>query len=147
MRGKKALFPVAAPAILLWPWFVAPRAEPSAASLQSGGTITRVSVASNGTQGDGPLMQELIALKEARGLDDVHFEGHVAGEHLNALLQGAASLEMPSEWYENRPCSVMEALAAGKPVVAARIGGVPELVREGETGLLLKPGNTQELAQ
>lgn len=80
-------------------------------------------------------------------MDDVHFEGHVAGEHLNALLQGAAFLEMPSEWYENRPCSVMEALAAGKPVVSARIGGVPELVREGETGLLLKPGNTQELAQ
>lgn len=40
---------------------------------------------------------ETDTLKEARGLDDVHFEGDVAGEHLNALRQGAAFLEMPSE--------------------------------------------------
>ena len=41
---------------------------------------------------------------------------------------------LPSEWYENAPMSVLESFASGKPVIGARIGGIPEIIDEGENG-------------
>jgi glycosyltransferase involved in cell wall biosynthesis len=52
---------------------------------------------------------------------------------------------LPSEWYENAPMSALEAYACGKPVLGARIGGIPEMVREGEIGALFESGNVEEL--
>jgi glycosyltransferase involved in cell wall biosynthesis len=52
---------------------------------------------------------------------------------------------LPSLW-EGMPNAVMEAMAAAKPVVATRVGGVPELVVEGETGILVPPEDTEALA-
>ena len=54
---------------------------------------------------------------------------------------------LPSVWYENQPAAILESYALGKPVVAARLGGVPELVDEGSTGLLFEPGNVAELRE
>jgi glycosyltransferase involved in cell wall biosynthesis len=51
----------------------------------------------------------------------------------------------PSEWYENNPMSIIEAFAYGKPVIGARIGGIPELVEDGETGLLFSTGDAMGL--
>ena len=53
---------------------------------------------------------------------------------------------MPSEWYDNLPMIVCQAFAAGKPVVASRINGIPEFVSHEENGLLFSPGNPSELA-
>ena len=53
---------------------------------------------------------------------------------------------VPSEWYENSPYAVLEAMGAGKPVIAANLGGLPDLVVEGETGLLFPPGDIAALA-
>jgi glycosyltransferase involved in cell wall biosynthesis len=53
---------------------------------------------------------------------------------------------LPSEWYENAPLSLMESYALGKPAIAARIGGMPELIREEQTGLTFTPGSVHELA-
>jgi glycosyltransferase involved in cell wall biosynthesis len=61
-------------------------------------------------------------------------------------VQRAAFMVVPSEWYENYPMSVLESLACGTPVIGARIGGIPEIVRDGETGLLFESGNAEELA-
>jgi len=52
---------------------------------------------------------------------------------------------LPSEWYENAPVSVLEAYALGKPVIGARIGGIPELVRENGTGICFESGNVASL--
>ena len=65
---------------------------------------------------------------------------------MNTTLRGASLVVLPSEWHENCPMSVLEAMAHAKPVVASRIGGIPELVRHGTTGLLFEPKDTQELA-
>lgn len=52
---------------------------------------------------------------------------------------------LPSEWYENNPFSVIESQCLGTPVLGARIGGIPELIDEGKTGMLFEPGNAEEL--
>lgn len=91
--------------------------------------------------GTGPLLDELKARYPR-----AHFVGHLTGEKLGAVTRGAAIVVVPSQWHENCPLSILEAMANGKPVVASRIGGIPELVRHGVTGLLFEPGNIAELA-
>jgi glycosyltransferase involved in cell wall biosynthesis len=52
---------------------------------------------------------------------------------------------LPSEWYENAPVSLLEAYALGKPVIGARIGGIPEMIRENETGATFASGQVESL--
>jgi glycosyltransferase involved in cell wall biosynthesis len=54
---------------------------------------------------------------------------------------------LPSEWYENAPMSVMESYALGRPAIGANIGGIPELIRIGETGEVFESGNADALAE
>ncbi len=54
---------------------------------------------------------------------------------------------VPSEWYENNPRTVLEAYALGKPVIGSRVGGIPELVKDGVTGLTFEPGNVEDLCK
>jgi len=65
---------------------------------------------------------------------------------MERLLNRAGMVVVPSEWYDNLPMMVCQAFAAGKPVVASRINGIPEYVRDGETGLLFAPGDAAGLA-
>ena len=77
--------------------------------------------------------------------DALDFPGWVGGERKQALLERAALLVLPSH-VENMPISVLEAMAAGDPVVATRIGAIPEMVEHGVTGLLVPPGDVPALA-
>lgn len=95
--------------------------------------------------GTGPEESALHDL-QAELLGDVEFLGFQSGNTLNALIDGARAIVLPSEWYENAPMSVLEAYARGKPVIGARIGGIPELVHEKSTGSLFESGNVTELA-
>ena len=61
------------------------------------------------------------------------------------LTQEAAFAVCPSEWYENFPFSIAESFLFSKPVIGSNIGGIPELVIDGITGLLFEPGNVEEL--
>ena len=97
--------------------------------------------------GDGPSVPELKVFASASGLENVYFEGHKSGSDLAELLRGAAFLVVPSEWYENASMSVLEAMAHGKPVIASRIGGLPEQVEDRVTGLLFEPGNAEQLRE
>ena len=65
---------------------------------------------------------------------------------LNDVIQNTKAVVIPSEWYENNPMSVIESFAMGKPAIGARIGGIPELIKENETGLTYKSGNAEDLA-
>ena len=94
--------------------------------------------------GRGPLEDEM---RQAAGDDPrIEFVGYVTGEAKQALLQSAQYLLVPSLWYENAPVAVIEAAAHGVGVIASRIGGLPEFVREGRTGVLFEPGDAQSLA-
>jgi glycosyltransferase involved in cell wall biosynthesis len=86
--------------------------------------------------GTGPLEADLRARYR-----DASFLGHVAGAALEDAINRASVIVVPSECYENCPMSVLEAMAYGKPVIGTRIGGIPELVADGETGLLFEPGD------
>ena len=97
--------------------------------------------------GDGPQRAELEALAAELGLGErVEFLGFLTGEPLKDALRGCRAVVLPSEWYENGPYSVMEALSCGKPVIGSAAGGIPEMVREGETGFLFPPGDEAALA-
>ncbi len=73
--------------------------------------------------------------------------GFLTGRELREAIQRARAVVLPSEWYENAPMSVLEAYAFGKPVVGARIGGIPELVRHDVTGIQFESGNVWSLAE
>ena len=66
---------------------------------------------------------------------------------MQELIENARFVVFPSEWYENCPFSVMEAQRYGTPVLASRLGGTPELIREGVTGELFEAGNAEEFKQ
>ena len=73
--------------------------------------------------------------------------GSLSDNALEAYYANARFTVIPSIRYENSPGPILETMLAGKPVVCARIGGLPEMVEDGLTGLLFEPGNPQDLAQ
>ena len=97
----------------------------------------------------GSGMVETAARQLARelGAANVEFTGFKSEKEVRRLLQNARFICTPSEWYENAPMTVLEAFACGKPAVATRIGGIPEMVRDGETGVLADPGDAGGLRQ
>jgi len=96
--------------------------------------------------GTGPEEAMLKALaKEVGG--DIEFLGFVSGAPLRTLVREARAIVLPSEWYENAPMSLLEAYASAKPVIGARIGGIPEMVNEGKTGWLFESGSVDALAE
>lgn len=93
--------------------------------------------------GTGPLEAE--CRKMAEGVPNIQLVGYQSGKDLEALYQGAHACVVPSEWYENAPLSVIEPLGYAKPVIAARIGGIPELMRDGESGYLFTAFDPEDL--
>jgi len=92
--------------------------------------------------GDGPDRQRLE--KMAAGLR-VKFIGMVSPDRVYDYLEQAKILILPS-FYEGLPNVILEAMSLGVPVIATRVGGIPDLVRQKETGLLVEPGRVDELA-
>ncbi len=95
--------------------------------------------------GEGELSQQARDYAEKHGVK-AKFHGYQQGENLYALIRAARAVVLPSEWYENAPISILEAYALGKPVIGADIGGIPEMVKQGETGMLFPSGDSQKLA-
>jgi glycosyltransferase involved in cell wall biosynthesis len=95
--------------------------------------------------GTGPQLPELQDVA-ARTRANVEFLGYLAGDALHQVVKEARAVVLPSEWYENAPMSVLEAYALGKPVLGARIGGIPELIVENETGSTFESGDVASLA-
>lgn len=89
--------------------------------------------------GTGPLEH---LLEDVPNITNVGFQ---TGEALETLIREARFSVYPSEWYENCPFSVMESIMYGTPVLGANIGGIPELIRVGETGELFESGDVRTL--
>jgi glycosyltransferase involved in cell wall biosynthesis len=96
--------------------------------------------------GDGPDAAKLRQWVADRGLTSrIRFLGHRKPDELRRLMKGALFTVVPSECLENAPMAILEAFALGKLVVGADIGGIPELVRPGVTGVLFPPGDAARL--
>lgn len=93
-------------------------------------------------QGDPALERRVRALGDAATV-----LGPVGRAGIASVYAGAALTAVPSIWEENSPISLCESLMAGTPVVASRIGGIPELVVEGETGWLVPAGDPGALGE
>ena len=95
--------------------------------------------------GDGPLMPRIRRLVlQGKSTDRVLLVGE-RGD-IPEILAASDVFVLPSRW-EGLPLTVIEAMMAGLPVVASRVGGVPELVEEGVTGFLVPSGDLQALAR
>lgn len=76
----------------------------------------------------------------------VAFVDHLGPAALAERIRACRAVVVPAIWYENASLATLEAFACGKPVIASRIGGNPELVHPGETGWLVPPGDETALA-
>ncbi len=85
------------------------------------------------------------AEKEIDHIQNAEYVGFKTGKELEMLIRCARFSIYPSEWYENCPLSVLESQMFLTPVIASRIGGIPELIQEGVTGELFEPGNQNDL--
>jgi glycosyltransferase involved in cell wall biosynthesis len=96
--------------------------------------------------GDGPERARLEQLANADGIAGrVTFAGSLPRDAVLRYLAGAAAAVLPSAW-ENLPHAAVESLAVGTPVVATKVGGVPEVVHDDVNGLLVPPNDAPALA-
>ena len=86
------------------------------------------------------------AVRRAAEHESIDYLGALPREEVFERMRSATALVFPSIWYENQPLAILEAFASGLPVIASRIGALPELVVDGETGLLFAPADTTDLA-
>ncbi|MGA9771360.1 MAG: glycosyltransferase family 4 protein [Blastocatellia bacterium] len=96
--------------------------------------------------GDGSQRAELESLSRELNLRDVWFAGRIAPEHMHELYN-AADIYLNSSNIDNMPGSIIEAFASGLPVVTTDAGGIPYIVTDEETGLLVRRGDYKSLAE
>ncbi|MBK8163200.1 MAG: glycosyltransferase family 4 protein [Gammaproteobacteria bacterium] len=96
--------------------------------------------------GDGPDMQKFVELAESLRLgSSFRFLGQQPSTE--ELVSVADIIVVPSTWGDAGPLAISEALAAGKPLVATRVGGVPELIGEESAAIMVEPGDSAGLAE
>lgn len=93
--------------------------------------------------GTGPLQSHV---GQAVAAGEVTYRGQLARSAVLESMRNAIALVIPSIWFEGFPLVVLEAFATGTPVIASRIGSLQEVVHDGVTGLLVEPGDPDELA-
>jgi len=94
--------------------------------------------------GDGPQLPELRALGDTLGArDDILLPGY--RRDAAQLIDGATIVVVPSVWQDAFPNAVLEAMLRAKPIVATRVGGIPEMIEDGVTGILVPPADARAL--
>lgn len=87
------------------------------------------------------------AVEDIKGIANAEYLGFKTGNELKELIKQAMCSVYPSEWYENCPFSVIESQIYLTPVIGSNMGGIPELIRDRETGLLFEAGNIEDLEE
>jgi len=96
--------------------------------------------------GDGPMRSEIEALIESSGLgSSVRITGWASGDDVHREI-AAARVFVLASFAEGLPVVIMEALGSGRPVISTYVAGIPELVREGESGWLVPAGSVDDMA-
>src|SRR3989338_7288345 len=97
--------------------------------------------------GEGNQKMELEKLVRHLNLKNVEFTGFLDGERLKKLIRKSRFTVLPSLWYETFGLSIIESFALGKAVIAARIGGISEIISNGKEGFLFTPGDYRDLSR
>lgn len=110
------------------------------------GSQLEVELSVHGRTEEGTFQPYIDAMM-ARAANDprIRFPGPYGSSQASAVFAAMDVLVVPSSWYENTPFVVLEAFAAGVPVVASDLGGLREIVRPGENGVLFRPGDVASL--
>jgi len=93
--------------------------------------------------GSGELLTELQTQYKEKS--NIEFIGQKSWEEFRPILEGARFMVLPAEWSENNPLTVIESQSLGTPVLGARIGGIPELIEDGVSGMTFKSGDVEDL--
>jgi glycosyltransferase involved in cell wall biosynthesis len=97
--------------------------------------------------GSGPSETQLKSMIQENGMQNVELMGYINGPERFDIVRKAFCLIVPSQWHEPFGRVVLEAYACGVPVIAARMGGLQDLVIEEQTGLLYQTGDVHELTR
>ena len=96
--------------------------------------------------GTGPIEEQVKEYIKAHNLEEkVKMFGFKSGDELKKFVAQAKCIILPSEWYENGPYAIMEAMSQGKPVIVSRFGGLPEIVEDQKTGFICNPFDSEDL--
>lgn len=106
--------------------------------------IRKVDLVVIGSGGEEAACRDFV---RDNGLSHVHLLGQMRKADIVPYLRNCMFAVCPSECFENLPYSVIEAMALGKPVIGSDIGGIPELVIDGHTGLTFRPGDGNDLGE
>lgn len=97
--------------------------------------------------GDGPLKNDLIERTEKLKLGrNISFEGYLVGNKFDLLFSSTKIMLVPSK-YEGFGIVVLEGMAAGIPVIASKVGGIPEIIEDHKSGILVPPQNPEKIAE
>lgn len=97
--------------------------------------------------GSGP---EYVSLKSSiikKNISNIKLLGLKQGSELQEIINNAKAILVPSIWPENFSCSILEAMALKKVVIASKVGGTPEIIKHNHTGFLFELNNSEELTQ
>lgn len=97
--------------------------------------------------GEGPLFNELKKMQMTCFDSNIELLGFKQGDELSKLIKSASFIIVPSECFENNPLTIIEAYAYGKPVVGSRVGGIPEIINDEQTGYLFNPNDMNGLSE
>lgn len=97
--------------------------------------------------GEGSARLKLDAVIRQQSLQHVRIVGFKTGAELESLIRNSICTIVPSEWYETFGLTLLESFAYGRPVIASKIGGIPEVVADGRDGVLVSPGSADELRE
>jgi len=95
--------------------------------------------------GTGSMREVLERKVKNEKLGNIVFKGHMIGDDLKKEIKPSMATVISSEWYEAFGRTIIESFALGKPVIGARIGGIPELVKDSVTGYTFEAGNVDDL--
>lgn len=97
--------------------------------------------------GDGPDFNSFVKYTNENSINNVSFIGPKWDKELEPIIKDCEFVIVPSEWYEPSPYAVLQAFSYGKPVIAANIGGLNDLIINNKNGKLFEVGNADSLSQ
>lgn len=115
--------------------------------LNAAGQLPDVNFKIAGNFEDDQIKKEVLIKVRGEKIINVEFVGFKKGASLQKLISQSEFTIVPSEWYENQPYAILESFALGKPVIASKIGGIPELVKANNNGLIFNLEIEDDLTQ